>query len=94
MLFIFKKAGAQATLRVRGEVSESKIDSKTFVTVMWLWHIFNRNAIPIQEGNFRLELLMKAVVYRGPKSIKVEEVDNPKIESPNDVIIKMTLLSR
>ena len=33
---------------------------------------------------------MKAVVYRGPRTVAVEEVDDPKIESPLDAIIRIT----
>lgn len=33
---------------------------------------------------------MKALVYRGPKDIAVEEVDDPKIEAPTDAIVKVT----
>ncbi|HET7674581.1 MAG TPA: glutathione-independent formaldehyde dehydrogenase [Gammaproteobacteria bacterium] len=33
---------------------------------------------------------MKAVVYKGPHSVSVEDVDDPKIQDPNDVIIKVT----
>ena len=33
---------------------------------------------------------MKAVVYNGPKNVSVETVDDPKIEKPTDVIIRVT----
>ena len=33
---------------------------------------------------------MRAVVYKGPKEVAVEEVDDPKIEDPRDAIIKLT----
>ena len=33
---------------------------------------------------------MKAVVYKGPFSVAVEEVPDPKIEHPNDVIVRIT----
>lgn len=33
---------------------------------------------------------MKAVNYQGPFKVKVEEVDRPKIEHPDDVIVKIT----
>jgi glutathione-independent formaldehyde dehydrogenase len=33
---------------------------------------------------------MRAVVYKGPKEVAVEEVDDPKIEHPRDAIIKLT----
>ncbi|WP_210508370.1 zinc-dependent alcohol dehydrogenase [Naasia sp. SYSU D00057] len=33
---------------------------------------------------------MRAMVYRGPYKIRVEEKDRPKIEHPNDAIVKVT----
>ena len=33
---------------------------------------------------------MKAVVYKGPKKVEVEEVENPKIGKPTDAIIRLT----
>jgi len=33
---------------------------------------------------------MKAVVYKGPKKVEIEEVENPKIGKPTDAIIKVT----
>jgi glutathione-independent formaldehyde dehydrogenase len=33
---------------------------------------------------------MKAVVYREPFNVSVEEVDDPRIEHPNDVIVRIT----
>jgi glutathione-independent formaldehyde dehydrogenase len=33
---------------------------------------------------------MKAVVYKEPYQVAVEEVENPRIEDPNDVIVKVT----
>lgn len=33
---------------------------------------------------------MKAVVYRGPHDVSVEDVDDPRIESPLDAIIRIT----
>jgi alcohol dehydrogenase/glutathione-independent formaldehyde dehydrogenase len=33
---------------------------------------------------------MNAVVYKGPKEVAVEEVDEPEIEHPNDVLIDIT----
>ncbi|MFF9487803.1 glutathione-independent formaldehyde dehydrogenase [Streptomyces sp. NPDC014676] len=33
---------------------------------------------------------MKAVVYKGPFEVAVEEVDNPTVQHPNDVIVKVT----
>jgi glutathione-independent formaldehyde dehydrogenase len=33
---------------------------------------------------------MRAVVYKGPFQVAVENVDDPKIEHPNDVIVKLT----
>jgi glutathione-independent formaldehyde dehydrogenase len=33
---------------------------------------------------------LRAVVYRGPFKVAVDNVDDPKIEHPNDVIVKIT----
>jgi glutathione-independent formaldehyde dehydrogenase len=33
---------------------------------------------------------MKAVVYRGPRRVTVEEVPDPSIQSPNDAIVRIT----
>ena len=33
---------------------------------------------------------MKALVYRGPKEVQVENVEDSKIEHPNDVLVKIT----
>lgn len=33
---------------------------------------------------------MKAVVYQGPRTVAVENVDDPRIEDPNDVVVKIT----
>jgi glutathione-independent formaldehyde dehydrogenase len=33
---------------------------------------------------------MRAVVYRGPFEVSVDNVDDPRIEHPNDVIVKVT----
>jgi glutathione-independent formaldehyde dehydrogenase len=33
---------------------------------------------------------MRAVVYKGPGKVAVEEVDDPKISSPTDAIVRMT----
>ncbi len=33
---------------------------------------------------------MKALVYKGPYKVAVEEVEDPRIEEPTDVIVKMT----
>lgn len=33
---------------------------------------------------------MKAVVYKGPKQVAVETVENPRIEQPADVILRIT----
>jgi len=33
---------------------------------------------------------MKAVVYKGPKEVAVEEVPDAKIERPTDVVVKIT----
>src|SRR5438309_10424635 len=34
--------------------------------------------------------IMKAVTYEGTKTVKVQAVDNPKIEEPTDAILKVT----
>jgi glutathione-independent formaldehyde dehydrogenase len=36
------------------------------------------------------EDLMKALVYKGPKNVAIEEVDDPKISKPTDAVIKIT----
>lgn len=33
---------------------------------------------------------MRAVVYRGAKDVRIEEVENPRLESPTDVIVKVS----
>jgi len=33
---------------------------------------------------------MKALVYRGPRDVRIEEVSDPRIEEPTDVIVKIT----
>ena len=33
---------------------------------------------------------MKAVVYNGPRSVEVKEMPDPKIQHPNDVIVRIT----
>ena len=33
---------------------------------------------------------MKAVVYKGPKKVEVEDVENPKISKPTDAIVRIT----
>jgi glutathione-independent formaldehyde dehydrogenase len=33
---------------------------------------------------------MKALVYHGPRDVRVEDVDDPKIEKPTDVLIRVT----
>ena len=33
---------------------------------------------------------MRAIVYKGPFQVAVEDVEDPKIEHPNDVIVKLT----
>jgi S-(hydroxymethyl)glutathione dehydrogenase/alcohol dehydrogenase len=37
---------------------------------------------------------MRAVVYRGPYRIRVEEEDRPSIEDPNDAIVLARRLRR
>jgi glutathione-independent formaldehyde dehydrogenase len=36
---------------------------------------------------------MKAVVYHGPRDVRVERVPDPMIEAPTDVLIKITTTS-
>jgi glutathione-independent formaldehyde dehydrogenase len=33
---------------------------------------------------------IRAVVYKGPNKVAVEEVEDPKIEHPSDAIVKLT----
>lgn len=33
---------------------------------------------------------MKAVCYKGPFSVEVQDVDTPSIEHPDDIIVKVT----
>ena len=33
---------------------------------------------------------MKALVYKGPRDVRVEKVPDPRIEQPTDVIVKIT----
>ncbi len=33
---------------------------------------------------------MKALVYRGARQVRIENVDDPKIEKPTDVVVRMT----
>jgi glutathione-independent formaldehyde dehydrogenase len=33
---------------------------------------------------------MKAVVYRGPHEVAVEQVEDPRIEAPTDVLVRIT----
>lgn len=33
---------------------------------------------------------MKAVVYKGPYEVAVEDVEDPKIQDPSDVIVRIT----
>ena len=33
---------------------------------------------------------MRAVVYKGPFQVEVDDVPDPKIQHPNDVIVKIT----
>jgi hypothetical protein len=37
--------------------------------------------------------MMKAVNYVGPHQVRVEEVEKPKIEHPDDIIVKITTVS-
>ena len=49
----------------------------------------NRVALVVQPGEG--EVSMKAVVYQGPFSVSVEEVPDPELQHPNDVIVKIYL---
>jgi glutathione-independent formaldehyde dehydrogenase len=33
---------------------------------------------------------MKALIYKGPRDVRIEEVEDPKIEQPTDVLVKIT----
>ncbi len=33
---------------------------------------------------------MKALVYRGPKNVRIENVPDARIEKPTDVLVKIT----
>ncbi|MDT7671984.1 MAG: glutathione-independent formaldehyde dehydrogenase, partial [Pseudonocardiales bacterium] len=33
---------------------------------------------------------MKAVVYHGPRDVRVEQVPDPRIEKPTDAIVRIT----
>ncbi|HEY3861548.1 MAG TPA: glutathione-independent formaldehyde dehydrogenase [Verrucomicrobiae bacterium] len=33
---------------------------------------------------------MKALVYRGPRNVRIEDVSDPQVEEPTDVIVKIT----
>ena len=37
---------------------------------------------------------MKALVYRGPHDVRVEDVDDATIEDPTDAIIRITGLNK
>ena len=37
---------------------------------------------------------MKAVNYQGPFKVKVEDVERPKLEHPDDIIVKVTTVCR
>ena len=38
----------------------------------------------------KVNMSMKAIVYQEPFKLKVEDVEKPKIEHPDDVIVKIT----
>src|SRR5271156_1269666 len=40
--------------------------------------------------NYLFKMSMKAVVYQKPFTLKVEDVPKPKIEHPDDIIVKIT----
>lgn len=37
---------------------------------------------------------MKAVNYAGPHRVKVEEVEKPQLQHPDDIIVKVTTVSK
>lgn len=43
-----------------------------------------------QQSKMATETKMKALHYEGPFKVSVKEIDLPKIEHPDDVIIKVT----
>ena len=43
-----------------------------------------------QQNKMATETKMKALHYDGPYKVSVKEIDLPKIEHPDDVIIKVT----
>src|SRR4051794_22492876 len=49
-----------------------------------------RSRMKASAGGETGEEVMKAVVYRGPFDVEVEEVDDPRIETPLDAIVKIT----
>jgi S-(hydroxymethyl)glutathione dehydrogenase/alcohol dehydrogenase len=36
------------------------------------------------------EAAMRAMVYRGPYKVRVEEKERPRIEHPNDAVVRVT----
>jgi hypothetical protein len=45
---------------------------------------------PQQQNKMATETKMKALHYDGPYKVSVKEIELPKIEHPDDVIIKVT----
>ncbi|SUA95580.1 protein AdhB [Paenibacillus thiaminolyticus] len=33
---------------------------------------------------------MRAVTYQGPKKVEVKQVEDPRIEKPDDIVIRIT----
>src|SRR5690625_5913325 len=48
------------------------------------------NPRPYNDPQRDGRVFMKAVVYKGPFEVAVEEVDDPKIQDPTDVIVRIT----
>ena len=46
--------------------------------------------IPAAAPVFRLEEAMKAVVYEGPRQVRIKDVPDPIIAEPTDVIVQIT----
>lgn len=60
---------------------------------MWLWmnsSAERSRAERLTESKSSKEKIMKALVYRGPRNVRVEDVPEPKIQKPTDVLIKIT----
>jgi threonine dehydrogenase-like Zn-dependent dehydrogenase len=47
--------------------------------------------MPVRAGNLQRRKKMRAMVYRGPYRVRMEEKDMPPIEHPNDAIVRVTM---